>query len=455
MAMAPTLFTQAIAGALTAETFASLERSVGTPAFRLAQNAVTQVAADDVALDRAVVFNTNHSFSNVLDDWSVTNQKNTGRCWMFAGLNLLRVATMRKMSLKGFEFSQNYTMFCDKIERANYFLEAIIATAARDVDDRTVAYLVSRPVSDGGQWNMFANLVTKHGLVPKAFMPETKSSSASGRMNSVLSYKLREAARRLRDMYASAATTEELRAEKERILGVIYRILCIHLGTPPSRFVWQWADNERNFHRDGEMTPQEFATTYVDGSVDDYVCLVHDPRSSSPGGRTFTVEYVGNVVEGGIVKYLNVDVIFMKQLARQSIERGEPVWFGCDTGKMSRRDLGIWDRDLYDFGALYETAFTLDKAARLNYHETQMTHAMLFTGMDIIDDSVRRWRVENSWGDEPGRKGFFVMNDNWFDEYVFEVAVRRSDLSAELQHAPEQEPIVLPAWDPMGALASG
>ena len=234
MAMAPTLFTQAIAGALTAETFASLERSVGTPAFRLAQNVVTQVAADDVALDRAVVFNTNHSFSNVLDDWSVTNQKNTGRCWMFAGLNLLRVATMRKMSLKGFEFSQNYTMFCDKIERANYFLEAIIATAARDVDDRTVAYLVSRPISDGGQWNMFANLVTKHGLVPKAFMPETKSSSASGRMNSILSYKLREAARRLRDMYASAATTEELRAEKERILGVIYRILASTWGRRPA-----------------------------------------------------------------------------------------------------------------------------------------------------------------------------------------------------------------------------
>jgi bleomycin hydrolase len=456
MAMAPTLLPRTVAaGALTAETFARLERSVDTPTFRLAQNAVTQVAADDVALDRAVVFNTDHSFSHVLDDWPVTNQKNTGRCWMFAGLNLLRAATMRTMTLKNFEFSQNYTMFCDKIERANYFLEAIIATADRDVDDRTVAYLVSRPISDGGQWNMFANLVAKHGLVPKPFMPETQSSSASGRMNSILGSKLREAARTLRELFASGAPVADLRAEKERILGVIYRILCIHLGTPPERFRWQWTDSERNFHRDEEMTPQQFAATYVQGSVDDYVCLVHDPRASSPVGRTFTVEHLGNVVEGGIVTYLNVDIALMKQLARQSIVRGESVWFGCDTGKMSRRDLGIWDRDLYDFGALYETTFTLDKAARLDYHETQMTHAMLFTGADLIDDGVRRWRVENSWGDEPGRKGFFVMNDSWFDEYVFEIAVRKSDLSPALQQALEQEPIVLPAWDPMGALAGG
>jgi bleomycin hydrolase len=219
--------------------------------------------------------------------------------------------------------------------------------------------------------------------------------------------------------------------------------------------VWQWTDSNKEFHRDGELTPQEFGARYLQGSVDDYVCLVNDPRPGSPLGRTFTVEYLGNVVEGGIVKYLNVDAGLMKQLARRSIERAEPVWFGCDTGKMSRRDLGIWDRDLYDFGALYETAFTMNKAERLADHETAMTHAMLFTGVDILDDQVRRWRVENSWGDEPGRKGFFAMNDNWFDEYVFEIAARTDDLPSELRDALEQEPIVLPAWDPMGALAAG
>jgi bleomycin hydrolase len=180
---------------------------------------------------------------------------------------------------------------------------------------------------------------------------------------------------------------------------------------------------------------------------------VNDPRPTSPAGRTFTVEFLGNVLEGGIVKYLNVDIGLMKDVARRAIVGGEPVWFGCDTGKMSRRDLGIWDKNLYEYGALYDTTFSMDKAARLNYHETQMTHAMLFTGVDIVDDKVRRWRVENSWGEDTGRKGFFVMNDNWFDEYVFEIAARRSELPPELQEALELPPIVLPAWDPMGALA--
>lgn len=440
-------------GALTPETFARLERGLDTSAFRLAQNAVTQVTAEDIALNREVVFNTDHSFSHVLDDWSATNQKQTGRCWMFAGLNLLRVGAMEKMGLKSFEFSQNYTMFCDKIERANYFLEAIIQTADRDVDDRTVAYILARPISDGGQWNMFTNLVRKHGLVPKPLMPETQSSSASARMNSILASKLREAAYDLRDRFAKGASTDELRAEKERTLETVYRILCIHLGTPPHRFTWQWTDKDKAFHREAETTPLEFCASFVALPIDEYVCVVHDPRPTSPTGRTFTVEYLGNVVEGGLVKYLNVEMGLMKELSRRSIVNGEPVWFGCDTGKMSRRDLGIWDKDLYDYAALYDTEFPMDKATRLSYHETQMTHAMLFTGVDIVDDQVRRWRVENSWGEDTGRKGFFVMNDNWFDEYVFEIATKKGELPPELQAALELPPIVLPAWDPMGALA--
>jgi len=444
----------ASAGALTPDLMSRLQGGLDTPVFRIAQNAVTQVTADDVALNRNIVFHTDHSFSHVLDDWSATNQKSSGRCWMFAGLNLLRVGAMNKMGLKSFEFSQNYTMFCDKIERANYVLEAVIETADRDVDDRTISYVLARPISDGGQWNMFVNLVRKHGLVPKPFMPETQSSSASARMNSVLASKIREAAHDLRDLFRKGATTEDLRAEKERALEAIFRILCIHLGTPPQRFAWQWTDKDKAFHRDAEVTPQQFAGAYIDIPLDDYVCLVNDPRPTSPTGRTFTVEYLGNVVEGGIVKYLNVDVALMKDLARRSIvDKGEPVWFGCDTGKMSRRDLGIWDKNLYDYGSLYETEFPLDKASRLYYHETQMTHAMMFTGVDIEGERVTRWRVENSWGEEPGRKGFFVMNDNWFDEYVFEIAARRSELPAELQAALELPPIVLPAWDPMGALA--
>ncbi len=442
-------------GALTLERLAALEAAFeGNARYRLAQNAVTQVSADDVALNRRVVMRADHSYSTVLDDWSVTNQKQSGRCWMFAGMNLLRVSAMNAMNLKEFEFSQNYVQFWDKVERANYFLEAIIDTAGRPVDDRTVAYLLSSPIGDGGQWNMFVNLVQKHGLVPKALMPETESSSNTRRMNSILVAKLRETARILRDMASRGASIEEQRQAKDAALEVIYRIACIHLGTPPNRFAWQWTDKDRQFHRDEEMTPQEFAARYIQIPLEEYVCLVNDPRSTSPYGRTFTVEYLGNVVGGGIVKYLNVPIDVMKHVARNTILDGEPVWFGCDSGKMLRRDLGIWDLDLFDYETLYDTSFGLDKAARLEYHQTAMTHAMLFTGVDVVDDQTRRWRVENSWGaDNTGRKGFFMIGDSWFDEYTFEVAARRNRLPAELRDAIDLEPIVLPAWDPMGSLA--
>lgn len=443
-------------GALGEATLARLRDGfTANPASRLAQNAVTQVTADDVALNRAIVTATDHTFSNRLDEWSVTNQKRSGRCWMFAGLNLFRVGTMKQLGLKSFEFSQSYPMFWDKLERANYFLEAMLQTADREVDDRTVAFLLSHPAEDGGQWNMFVNLVKKHGLVPKSVMPETESSSNSARMNSILRRKLRDGARTLRDLAASGADTATLIAAKDDTLAAIYRILSIHLGTPPERFTWQWTDKENAFHRDENLTPQEFAARYVTLPIDDYVCLVNDPRPSSPYGQTYTVDYLGNVVGGAPVIYLNVDVETMKTVAQRTIEDGEPVWFGCDVGKMMRRDLGIWDKDLYDYETLYGTTFTLDKAERLLYGETQMTHAMLFTGVDLREGKPRRWRVENSWGEEGGQKGFYTMNDNWFDEYTFEIAARRSYLPAELQEALAEEPTVLPAWDPMGALAGG
>ena len=422
-----------------------------TPAYRLAQNAVTRVSIDDVAIDREIVSNIDHSLSTTLDDWKVTNQERSGRCWLFAGLNLLRVGVMRNTGLKDFEFSQNHAMFWDKIERANYFLEAIIETADRDLDDRTIAFLLESVASDGGQWNMFAALVAKHGLVPKGYMPETQSSSDTARMNSILRYQLRQGTRAVRA--AAAESVDAARAVKADILQVIYRVLCIHLGTPPESFDWQWTDKDKEFHRDGVLTPQEFAAKYVDLPLADYVCLVHDPRSSSPMGRTFTVEYLGNVIGGPTVTYLNVDMSVIKDIAAKTIQGGEPVWFGCDVGKMMSNEYGIWDASLYDLPSLYDASFELDKSERLAYHETQMTHAMLFTGVDVLDGAIRRWRVENSWGSERGKDGFYTMNDSWFDQYVFEIAARRTALPADLQQALDASPIVLPAWDPMGALA--
>jgi bleomycin hydrolase len=390
-----------------------------SPKNRVAQNAVAQTSIDGVALDREVVVGTDTTVSNLLDDWSVTNQKKSGRCWLFAGLNLLRVGAAQAMNLKEFEFSENH-----------------------------LSFLLSEVAGDGGQWNMFVALVAKHGVVPKTVMPETHSSSQTARMNEILQSVLRQGALELRGCPA-----EEQQERKLRIVEAVHRILCIHLGTPPERFTWQWADKDRVFHRDGEMTPKEFAAKYVGLALEEYVCLVDDARPTSPKGRTFTVDYLGNVVGGPPVVYLNVDMAVMKKAAMDAIVGGEPVWFGCDVGKMRNNDLGIWDARLYDLESVYDVSFSLDKAERLAVHDALMTHAMLFTGVDVVDGSPRKWRVENSWGDEKADKGFWTMNDNWFDEHVFEIAARRDQLPPELLNALEVEPIVLPAWDPMGSLA--
>ena len=443
-------------GALTQESVDEFRQSFDAdPSKRLVQNVVTQHDVNDVALSRSIVTESPHSFSIVLDDWSVTNQARSGRCWMFAGLNLCRVDTRNVLNVKEFEFSQNYLMFWDKLERANFVLEAIIETADRPADDRTVAFLLRSPISDGGQWDMFTALVDKHGVVPKTAMPETESSGNSSRMNGSLNYQTRQGAKRIRDAYSKESGLAELRRIKDQVLKVIYDVLCIHLGTPPTEVDWQWKDKDDKFTRSGKLSPLQFAANYLQTDIHDYVSLVHDPRETSPLGATFTVEYLGNVVDGPPIKYLNIDIQLMKDIALRMLQDGKPVWMGCDTGKQMHRDLGLWDADLFDYASVYGADFSLDKAARLEYHQTAMTHAMMFTGVDVVDGVPRRWRVENSWDDKVGNKGFFLMNDSWFAEYMFEIAVPKDYLPPELQTALELEPIVLPAWDPMGSLAAG
>lgn len=420
------------------------------PQNRLLQNAVTTTSITAVALDREVARQIDRSMSHRLDKWEATNQKKSGRCWMFAGLNLLRAGTMEKLGVGKFEFSQNHTLFWDKLERANFFLQSMADLADRPSDDRTISWLLGDVMGDGGQWNMFAALVKKHGLVPKQVMPETESSSNTGPMNKSLRSLLRQAARDLRAARDEAA----VRAVRDRTMQAAYRILAIHLGTPPAQFDWQWTDDDGTFHRDGTLTPTEFRDKYLTVDIDDYVCLVDDPRATSPRERTFTVDQLGNIVGGEPVRYLNVPADTLRELAAEAIKDGEPVWFGCDVGQQMEGELGVWDAHLFDTDAIYGTSYELDKAARLEFHETLMTHAMLLTGVDIGDDGhPRRWRVENSWGDEKADKGFWTMNDNWFGEYVFEIAARKDKLPRALREALETEPIVLPAWDPMGSLA--
>jgi bleomycin hydrolase len=225
------------------------------------------------------------------------------------------------------------------------------------------------------------------------------------------------------------------------------------MGTPPAEFDWQWTDKDGKHHHDGTMTPLEFARKYLVTPMEEYVCIVHDPRGSSPANRTYTIDFLGNVTEGKPVTYLNVDIGLMKDITQRQLEAGQPVWMGCDVGKQLHRQKGLWDASLFDYAGVYDAEFSLDKAGRLEYHQTQMTHAMLFTGVDVVDGKARKWRVENSYGDKVADKGFFQMNDSWFDEYMFEIAIPRSLLPEVQQKALDLEPIILPPWDPMGALA--
>jgi bleomycin hydrolase len=421
------------------------------PQYKVLQNAITQINIRDMAWEHSVVKDDEHVFSIQLDKWTATNQGGSGRCWMFAAMNLFRVGAMEKLNVANFEFSQTYPLFWDKIEKANYFLEAMIDTADRDIDDRTVKTLLSRPVDDGGQWNMFIDLVNKYGLVPKSVMPETESSMNTGSMNGVLIEKLRYGAKKLRDMAAAGVKPAELRAAKEEILNVVFRVLTIHLGEPPRTFDWQWKDKAGKTRRERNMTPQKFAAKYITVPLDDYVCLVHDPRN--PIGKTYTVEYLGNIVGGNMVTYLNIDVELMKQITFKSLQDGEPVWFGCDVGKDIHTGKGLWDLSIKNLDALYNTVFDVDKASRLEYCMTAMTHAMLFTGVDVVGGKPRAWRVENSWGADKAKAGFYRMNDSWFNEHMFEIAARSKYLPAKLKAALVKKPTTLPAWDPMGSLA--
>ena len=418
---------------------------------KVAQNAVTNVKLPDLTLNRDLVQDIDDSFSTKLDDWKVTAQMRSGRCWLFATLNLLRVGAMKKMKLKNFEFSQAHIHFWDKFERANHLLESIIETSDRPVDDRTIHFLLSDPIGDGGQWNMAMNLIRKHGLVPKSAYPESNSSSATRWMNAELKNILRSSACEIRAIVDGGGSVEEAREHKEKRIADIWNMLCIHLGTPPKTFNWQWRDKDNEFHRKGRMTPQQFAAEFVDIDWEDYVCIVNDPRNEYY--QTYTIDFLQNVAGGPPVVYLNVPNKEMKAITQKLLEDGIPVWMGCDVGKEMDRKRGLWDANLFDVEGLYGVEYGMDKADRLRHNQTMMTHAMLFTGVDVVNGRPRRWRVENSWGTDTGQKGYYTMNDSWYDQYMFEIAAPTSYLNEKMLTGLEAEPVVLPAWDPMGSLA--
>ena len=395
-----------------------------------------------------------HEFSISLEQGAVTNQKRSGRCWMFAALNCMRFQVIKKQNLEDFELSQSYPLFYDKLEKANYFLESILDTLDEPTDGRLIAHLLAAPLNDGGQWDMLCSIVEKYGLVPKTAMPESVSSSATQEMVSYMTEKLREYACVLRKGHKAGKSMEQLKKEKEAMMETVYRMLCISLGKPPRTFTFEYRDKDGNFHREENLTPKAFYEKYVGLRLDDYVSVINAPTEDKPFYRSYTVQYLGNVKEGRPVKYVNLPIEEMKQAAIAQLKDGEPVWFGCDVGKRSFRDGGLMDTGIYDVETLFDTYFPMTKAERLEYGQSLMTHAMVFQGVNLDENGKPdRWRVENSWGEEAGKKGYFVMSDRWFDEYNYQVVVNKKYLSSKALEAYEKEPVRLNPWDPMGSLA--
>lgn len=418
----------------------------------LAMNAVTVAGIQNVARNYDRARRLQRRFSTVVDNGTVTHQDHSGRCWLFSSLNVARFIAKKNLGLKEFEFSQNYAMYYDKLERVNYFLKdvAALVRAGEPSDSRLMQHLLHDVMGDGGQWTMAMNVYKKYGAVPKDLFPETASSKNTGEMNTQLRALLHTA---VAHMYANKAQIDEIIA---RTTDAGHRILTIHLGEPPKSFDWEWTDADGNFHRDGQITPVDFWKKYVNAGLEDYVCLVDDPRVEHPKGRKIGIEHLGNVAGGDPTEYLNVPNEFMKDCVRRILtEQGIPVWFGADCHPMMDRESGAWAADLFEYGRVYNVDFDMNKQDRVRFADSAMNHAMAFVGVDVADDgkTTRRWRVENSWGEKIADKGYFTMSDDWFTEYVYEVAVPRTMLPAEYQAALDEPAIMLPAWDPMGALA--
>ena len=423
-------------------------------ALRIARNAVTQNGVNAAARNPEALQHARHEFSLQLEQGSITNQKKSGRCWMFAALNCLRFPMIQRLKLEDFELSQNYTLFYDKLEKSNYFLENILKTLEEPTDSRLISYLLSAPVQDGGQWDMLRNLVKKYGLVPKSAMPETAVSSNTGELNFYLTEKLREFACKLRAEHKNGVSGDALRAQKAEMLQTVYNMLCVCLGCPPETFTLELRSKDGEFIRECGLTPQSFYEKYIGIDLDDYVSVINAPTENKPLHRSFTVRFLGNVEEGKTIRYVNLPSESLKRAAIAQMKDGAPVWFGCDVGKCYVRDEGILDLSVYEPGSLFGTDFPMTKSERLDYGQSLLTHAMVFEGVNLDEKGKpNRWRVENSWGKDVGHDGYFVMSDAWFDEYLYQVVVNRKYLTVEELAEYESEPITLEPWDPMGSLA--
>ena len=433
----------------------SREKFYEDRANRVAQRAAVNNGLVEASVDRVEDEKNRHTFNIELKEKEIRNQKQSGRCWMFAALNLMEYKLCRKYNLKGFELSKNYTLFFDKLERCNYFLDSIIRTLDEDLDGRLVSHILTDPMGDGGQWDMIKNIIKKYGLVPSYAMKESVNSSATANLNNYLTKILRMYAKNLRDSYKEEKDLEKLKKMQEEYMKKIYDVLSISLGTPPEKFDFEVRNEDEEFISDKNLTPQEFLKKHVEVNLDDYISLINAPTKDKPYFKSYTVDFLGNVMELDKVRYVNVPVEVMKEGILKQLKDGEPVWFGCDVAQFFYRKGANLDLSTLKIFDLLNVEYDLSKEERLDYKESLMTHAMVFVGCDYDEENkkINRYKVENSWGKDAGDRGYLVMSDEWFDEYMYQALINKKYLDEKVIKAYSEEPIHLKPWDPMGSLA--
>lgn len=422
------------------------------------QNAVTKNNINDLVIDWEEYNKQNFNFNHVIEtEGKSTNQKSSGRCWMFAGLNVIRNKFIKQLGLKSdFELSQSYLFFYDKLERANYFLESIIKNRNKELNDRLMQHLFDDPLCDGGQWHMFTNLVKKYGVIPKQAYKESFHSSNSRKMNWILTWKLRQYANNILDN--KGKNIDELRDIKSRNLEEYHKILCLFLGTPPVYFEWSHKDKDDKYKIEKDLTAKDFFKK-IEMNLDDYVCLVDDPRNEY--NKKMKVEYLGNILDGEAIKYYNINIEEIIKYTAKSIRENQPVWFGCDVGTWLHHSLNLMDNKILNYESLINSSMHMSKKNRMLFRNSVMTHAMVFTGYENEEtesecsDNIIKWRVENSWGAKGVEDGYYSMTNSWFREYVYEVVVHKELLDKEILEKmnKSEDTIILPPWDPMGSLA--
>lgn len=389
------------------------------------------------------------AFSIDLHTSGVMWQKQSGRCWLFAAMNIFREVVAQKCNVERMELSNNYIAFWDKFEKINYYLEAAMECTDLAPSDRTMNW-IARGFHDGGQWDMLVGLVKKYGVVPESVMPENAQSCSTRSFIMLLNTQLRKDMIELQNLVKEGKCAK---ARKEEMLERYFKALCINYGEPPKTFDFVYVDREKNYHADYEMTPVAFYEKYVGINLEDYVSVINAPTKDKPYNCSYTVKYLGNIV-GNKVRYLNLSMEELKELAICQLKAGEPVWFGSDCGKYGSRPTGVWDQDSYTYENMFGFDLKMSKAERLDYCDSAMNHAMLLTGVNLDPEGKPdRWKIENSWGPEVGRKGYYVASDKWFDEFTYQIVIHKKYLSEQQIQAFEKEPIELEPWDPMGSLA--